>query len=52
MPSKVIKCKDCKSEKKKIEENGAFKVESCNPLDGEESKPKADQKCKIVWRAK
>jgi hypothetical protein len=49
MPSKVIKCKDCATETADIEEGGTFKVDSCEPLEGEEDKPEEERDCRIVW---
>lgn len=50
MPSKIIYCKDCKKEKAAIELSGVLKVISCDPQPGEQTKPAAQQKCKIVWK--
>jgi hypothetical protein len=52
MPSKTIYCKDCQQEKQDIELGGVLEVISCTPLTGEQDKPQAQQKCKIVWKIK
>lgn len=52
MPSTVIPCKDCAKIKEALENGGGVEVVSCEPLPEDADKPKAEQRCRIVWRFK
>lgn len=47
---KDIPCADCESEKRKIEEDGKFKVISCQPIDGQNGVPPGQRVCRISWQ--
>ncbi len=49
MPGKIIYCKDCASEKKKIEESGLMRFVSYQKLPGQEIIPDDLKQCKIKW---
>lgn len=49
MGQREIDCKDCESEKRDIETGGRLKVNSCEPLPGQEPVPENERKCLIKW---
>ena len=49
MNETTILCKECDSERNRIEGSGDGRVISCEPLPGEEDKPDNERRCKLVW---
>lgn len=49
MKETEILCKNCESERQRIEGSGDGKVISCEPLPGEERKADDKRRCKLVW---
>ena len=50
MPNMPILCKECARKKREIEENGAFEVVYCKPLNGQQNVPEEQKKCEIKWK--
>ena len=49
MPETTILCKDCESERQRIEESGVGNVISCEPISGQEDKPEEEKHCLLIW---